>query len=394
MTERRRTAIVRALALLMWGCACALLAGCGGSSSAATGTATEQAGATGAATIAGVGSPAPHPELGPFGGYVWTGPVRSAHADWVVPRVLGRSPRGEAATWIAAEAPGASDRAPFVQVGVNEDNLDHRGDASCYAFYSTARLGFAPVHLFGVRPGDVISASLRRDRTRWQITIADGSTGTRRTVIARVGAGRFNEAEYDQEDVTDVRTHRPFPYPRLSVVRFTAMSVDDQPASPARLSSSWLTDSSGYLAPTAVAAGGFALQHTTLSTAGARYLALIDAQDAATDRSVQALAHWVSGGAPGPAGTIARHYARVTRATIAVLGETRWPAPARAAITAMRSDGQRLVALLAAVPRLASERRPVWAARFDRLVSALGMAGHAARQALHLPTHTVTAPAG
>ena len=149
------------------------LAGCGGSpashrhdagpaTTSTTGTRTSAAD-----TAAG----ALHPDLGPFAGYTWNGDVNSAHADWTVPRLLPSSAQGEAATWIGAEAPGPRRGAPFVQVGVNEGDTDGAGAAFYYAFYSTTRLHFHPVHLFGVRPEDEISATLRRSGASWQINI-------------------------------------------------------------------------------------------------------------------------------------------------------------------------------------------------------------------------------
>ena len=126
------------------------LAGCGGSpashrhdagpaTTSTTGTRTSAAD-----TAAG----ALHPDLGPFAGYTWNGDVNSAHADWTVPRLLPSSVRGEAANWIGAEAPGPRRGAPFVQVGVNEGDTDGAGAAFYYAFYSTTKLHFHPVHLF------------------------------------------------------------------------------------------------------------------------------------------------------------------------------------------------------------------------------------------------------
>jgi hypothetical protein len=256
--------MTRAGAMAVTVCIAVTLAGCGASHAPPrhdTGPATT-------ATI-GRGTPAAdtaggalHPNLGPFAGYAWNGDVDSAQADWAVPRLLPSSVRGEAATWIGAEAPGPGEAAPFVQVGVNEGDADAAGAAFYYAFYSTTKLHFHPVHLFDVSPGDQISAALRRHGARWQITFTDSTAGRQRQLSVAEGAGRrFNEAQYTQEDVTDARTGRPFPYPSLSPVRFTAVAADGMTPPPARLTASWLTEADGYLAPGPLHDGGFTLAH-------------------------------------------------------------------------------------------------------------------------------------
>ena len=81
-----------------------------------------------AKTIPHWSGPPAHPDLGPFAGYEWSVNVRSVHADWTVPHVTAGSPAGQAAAWVGAEAPGASGRAPFVQVGVHEGNSGGSSD--------------------------------------------------------------------------------------------------------------------------------------------------------------------------------------------------------------------------------------------------------------------------
>ena len=103
--------------------------GCGGSGdSRGAGTRAEPGGSHPAATAATgpaavVRGSEPHPQLGPFAGYdgCWSGTVRSAHADWTVPRFTAAIPAGQAAAWVG-KAPGRVGHAPFVQVGVHESN--------------------------------------------------------------------------------------------------------------------------------------------------------------------------------------------------------------------------------------------------------------------------------
>ena len=178
----------------------ATLAGCAGSQ-----TRDDAHRATSATDVAA----ALHPDLGPFAGYTWTGDVDSAHADWTVPRVLPGSVRGEAATWIGAEAPGPSRGAPFVQVGVNEGNTDGGSSPFYYAFYSTTKLHFHPVHLFDVSPGDQVSATLRRRGARWQIEFVDRTAGRQRQLSTAEGAGRAIQRGAVHPGGRHRRTHEP-----------------------------------------------------------------------------------------------------------------------------------------------------------------------------------------
>jgi len=384
MTRARFAAMVATIALT--------LAGCGGSHNAGRRSSAPTHAGTRAADSAPTGS---HPDLGPFAGYAWHGDARSVHAAWTVPRLRPGSVTGEAATWIGVEAPGSTGDAPFVQVGVNEGNTAGPGPPFYYAFYSTTKLHFHPVHLFDVLPGDEISATLRRSGARWQIVILDLTSSRERRLSAVQGAGRvFNEAQYTQEDVTSARTNQPFPYPSLSPVRFTEVSVDGKTPRAARLDSSWLTEANGYLAPGPMRGGAFRLSHRTISIAAVRYLQAIAAQDGATYGAMTSLLRWASGGATRPAVAAARRFAGVLRQTIAKLGTVRWPANARAKISAIRDDARRLCGLLATIRAVRPGGRLPWAQRLTRLVGALGSDGQAARRALRLPDAATLPPTG
>jgi hypothetical protein len=389
--------MTRAGAMAVTVCIAVTLAACGGShashrhdprraTTSTTGTETKAADTAGGAL---------HPDLGPFAGYAWSGDVHSAHADWTVPGLLPGSAQGEAATWIGAEAPGPTRGAPFVQVGVNEGNTDGAGAPFYYAFYSTTKLHFHPVHLFDVSPGDQISATLRRRGARWQIEVTDRTAGRGRQSSVAEGAGRrFNEAQYTQEDVTDARTGRPFPYPSLSPVRFTAVAADGVTPRPTGLTSSWLTEADGYLAPAPLHDGGFTLAHRQMTRAGLRYLRAIAAQDHATVTAIAHLLHWAQGGPARPAVVAARRFADVLRATVVTPRHERWPAGAHAAVSALRSDARALIALLSTIRTVTIVGRTAWAERFDRLTELVGADGQAARRALRLPGPTVPPAAG
>jgi hypothetical protein len=376
MTGIRAVAVVVGIAVT--------LAGCGGSRASNSHDADP---ATRAAAL--------HPDLGPFAGYAWSGDVNSASADWIVPRLLPGSAPGEAATWIGAEAPGPSHAAPFVQVGVNEGNPDGASRSFYYGFYSTTTLHFHPVHLFDVSPGDHVSATLRRRGARWQIEFVDRTAGRERQLSVTEGSGqRFNEAQYTQEDVTDARTSRPFPYPRLSSVRFTAIAANGLAPAPARLTSSWLTEADGYLAPGPLHDGAFTLAHARLTAAAVHYLRAVAVQDDATATAFPQLLRWAQG-EPAPRATAAaRRFASTLRATVATLGDERWPAGARPKVAALRMHARALVALLSRIPHVTADQRTAWAVRLDRLAEIVGADGQAARRALRLPSPTVPAAAG
>jgi hypothetical protein len=336
-----------------------------------------------------------HADLGPFAGYTWTGDVDSVHADWKVPRLLSGSAKGEAATWIGAEAPGPRQGAPFVQVGVNEGNTDAGNSPFYYAFYSTTKLHFHPVHLFDVAAGDQVSATLRQRGGSWQIELIDRTTGRQRQLAAAEGAGqRFNEAQYTQEDVTDARTSRPFPYPSLSAVRFTGIAANGVVPRPGQLTSSWLTEASGYLVPGPLDGGGFTLAHTHMTTAGYRYLRAIAAQDRATAAAFPQLLRWAEGERAPRAVAAAHHFSAVLRVTVGALSDERWPAGARTKVTALRSQADALIAVLSRIPHLTTVDRTVWAMRFARLAEQVRTDGQAARRALRLPSPMVPSSAG
>ena len=365
----------------------AALAGCAG-----TQTGQNPHRATTSATDVAAGL---HPDLGPFAGYTWTGDVDSAHADWTVPHVLPGSVTGEAATWIGAEAPGPRQGAPFVQVGVNEGNTDGDSPPFYYAFYSTTKLHFHPVHLFDVSPGDQVSATLRRHGPDWQIDFVDRSAGRQRQLSVAEGAGaRFNQAQYTQEDVTDARTSRPFPYPRLSPVRFSAVTVDGITPTPARLSSSWLTEATGYLAPAPLRGDAFTLSPTEMTTAGYRYLRAIAAQNGATATAFPRLLRWAQGEPAPRAAAAAHHFSTVLRVTVGALSDDRWPPGARAKVTQLRSDARALIALLSSIPNVTAVGRTAWAVRFGRLAQRVGADAQTARRALRLPQPMLPASAG
>ena len=246
----------------------------------------------------------PHPDLGPFAGYEWNVDVRSVHADWMVPHLRAACPPGRPRPWVGAEAPGTAGRAPFVQVGVHEGDTG-RADVSPAGLLLRVLLDDETPLPAGAAvrgaAGGRVSATLRRTGRRWRIEIDDLTTGRSRTLSSAEGAGRaFNEAQVNQEDVTDSRTGQPYPYPACRRFGSRMSSVNRGVRAGERLDSSWLTEANGYLAPGPLRQGAFALAHVAMTAVAYRYLREIAAQDAATAGDLTALERWATGRPVGP----------------------------------------------------------------------------------------------
>lgn len=236
----------------------------------------------------------PQASLGPLAGYVWEGGVTSVSGSWTVPRIASSSPDGQGGTWIGAQAPGTRNRAPFVQIGVNEERHPRVSDDYYYAFWSDTRHHFYPVDLFDVQPGDRITAAmaLSKGRCRWTLSISDArARATRRFSTADEGAGRFNEGQWLQEH----RTKGPSPYLTLADVRFSGLKVNGAPPRYADVYAQWMTLPAGRsLAPSPLAGDRFTLGPATLGEPARRYLRLAAAEDAATAQFAASLARFTA----------------------------------------------------------------------------------------------------
>lgn len=178
-----------------------------------------------------------------FAGYLWQGRVTAMSATWNVPS-LRTSTLGSAATWIGAQSGGSS--GPFIQVGIAEGRVIPKDDANLglppaayaafwYAFWSDAYHHFRLLPLAPVSSGDVVDASLRLVRGRWLVRLVDAKSLLRVRFSTRDEAHPLGTAEWLQEDVTNPKTSRRFPYPRLSAIRFKDLRVDGSPPSEAAL---------------------------------------------------------------------------------------------------------------------------------------------------------------
>jgi Peptidase A4 family len=238
---------------------CLVLTGCGATESRSAGTPIGRSHLP--ATVPAGSDPVPF--LGRFAGYIWSGKVRSLRGAWTVPRVLPGSGKGEAGTWIGAQAPGARENAPFIQAGTNEGRFaspDGRHSSDVYwAFWTDTRHHFLPITLFPVQPGDRIDAALTLRQGQWTISLVDLSSRTSVTFSTSEEArSSFVCGEWQQEDVGSVQ--RPGPYPLLSPLTFSDLRANGSAPDSAHLASASMNFDRSTLAPSRLADDSFTLR--------------------------------------------------------------------------------------------------------------------------------------
>ena len=193
-------------------------------------------------------APAPRPsrtQTRPVRRLHWNGTV-TAHMPTGPFRVSSPGPCGGGGGLVGAErraGPGCAVRAGRGPRG------QHGGPRPpfYYAFYSTTRLRFRPVHLFDVSPGDRVgdAAATRRAVAVVSTTGPSAAGGGCRWPRAPAALQR---GAVGQEDVTDAAPTGRF---RIRVSPRCA-SPGSRPTGwhrGARLTSSWLTEADGYFAP-------------------------------------------------------------------------------------------------------------------------------------------------
>jgi peptidase A4-like protein len=204
--------------------------------------------------------------FGAYGGYVWRGRVSSVEGSWTVPRIVEPSRFGLATTWIGSQSRDARGR--FIQIGSCElhgYSRAHVVENRYWAFWSDSMRNFHPQFLFRVRPGDAISASLAVAHGRSTLAIVDQTSGADvRFSTSGAANASFNEAQWTQEDASTA-TGEPFPYPSLTVVRFSGLAVNSAPPDYASLYSTWMSVNGVSLAPTPLVGDAFALKRVIVS---------------------------------------------------------------------------------------------------------------------------------
>jgi hypothetical protein len=333
--------------------------------------------------------------FGPFAGYQWHGNVRSLQASWKVPMLeAGSPPRACAGTWIGAEAPGSN--GPFIQIGTNEQLVTpHEARAwgvprnYYFAFWSTTAMHFKAQSLFLVRPGDRITASLVLVGGRWKLAIRDQTSGRAAHFATHQETGSaFNEAQWIQEDVTDGKTHKLFPYPQLSTVAFSSLLVNSKRPSYAYLYSQWMSEDGVNWAPIPLRNDAFALTRASVSAAGARYLRIIGQVDAAGDKFSTQSASWT---ARTPRQRIAAELATAVAALrngSRALRRASWPAPASQQVYSLAANLLTQISGDRAIASARPSRRAAVSSQAFPVYNGPDTYGHLIRRALHIPEIT------
>jgi hypothetical protein len=176
-------------------------------------------------------------------------------------------------TWISAQAPGT--RSAFIQIGTSElhgYSRAHVVENRYWAFWSDTARHFHPQFLFGVRPGDALTASLALSRGRWALALVDHTSGSAvRLSTSEDANAPFDEAQWAQEDATTATGDR-FPYPSLTGLRFSALAVNSKAPNYASLYSTWMSVNGLSWAPTPLTHDAFALRQATVDPTGEYYL--------------------------------------------------------------------------------------------------------------------------
>ena len=249
----------------------------------------ELAPGSGSEKVAGGFSDAP---FGPFAGYAWVGGVHSVGASFTVPRIAGGSPLSDASTWIGVQGQGPPAR--FVQVGAVESRFwfprKQKAADVYYTFWSDTARHFKAKLLFGVNPGDTLSASLALVGKQWTLAIADNTSGKKAQLsIAGEAKAPFNQAEWTQEDPGSENNHAR--YPRMAAPVFQHLTVNS--AAPAPIYSQWMSVNHSNLAPTVVQDDSFTLQRApVVGAAGMQYMRLTTAALAVGQRFDTERAGW------------------------------------------------------------------------------------------------------
>jgi protein-disulfide isomerase len=338
---------------------------------------------------------------GKFAGYLWRGHVTSVRASWTVPRVLGAGgPIAGASTWIGAEA--IHPHNAFIQIGTQEERVAPPGRAPenvYFAWWSDIGHEFLAQHLFRVKPGDSLSASLvLAPPGQWTLTIADSTSGTSAHFSTNEETNaEFNQAEWLQEHPGG-EGQIPLPYPQLTTVHFRQLQVNSAAPKYADLYSQWMSVIGRSLAPSPLRDDSFTIRSATISAAGAWYLHTVLPATAAADAFSSQLAKWTAATPYLQMASANSTDARALREAIHALAGGRWPKSARGPIRSLIHDWRSTLARL----RLPAPANPTalaeWRAAWERTSEANEFRGasetpaHPVARALNVPDIVPAAP--
>jgi hypothetical protein len=186
-------------------------------------------------------------------------PVTQISAQWKVPTILARSPKGSACTWIGAQLAGTA----FIQLGTCEYYLPST-PPFYEAFWSDRALGFHAQFLGTELAGDSFSALMRQTKQGWILEFknTDPLSHLKRTIKTSYGAGvHFDEAEWIQEDPgLSLNAPEYEPYPLMSSVAFHVLRLNMHPPQLSGQDRAALIAADGiFLVPTPVHGDAFTL---------------------------------------------------------------------------------------------------------------------------------------
>jgi len=287
------------------------------------------------------------PLFGPFAGYSWHGSVREVSAVMVVPQIKGCPDHGAAGTWIGAEGHINPDTqvAPFFQVGVNEECTTPQNNY--YAFWSSTAERFRPLWLLSVDPGDVVQLSMHANGDHWVMSARDETSNAQQAKAVNVaGQSPLDLASWHQEDVTDKDTSDPLPYPRLGVVRFSALRINNRPPRAKALTTIWMSTAHAILGPSRLISDAFSIGTIKPSAAALHYQRQAVREDFAAYLFYTRLEAWTASSPSGAIKAGALSFARAMQESITSLRLYHWSANVRPAIDRLLDASERLRSLL------------------------------------------------
>jgi hypothetical protein len=261
--------------------------------------------------------------FGQFAGYNWLGHVNEVAATWTVPRIIRG--RGAAGTWIGAEAAGKP--GPFIQIGTNEQRGTFPGQQEYFSFWSDTSAHFHAIELFGVHPGDRISARLELSHARWQLAITDTNSGDRSVFeTADEARASFSNAEWLQEDITNTKARRVYDYPELSPIGFRDLKVNSRAPAYKSVRSSWMSAGASNFAPTPLHNDAFTISPATIGAAGSRYLRIAKREDDADAALEEQASRWTARTPRPQRAAAVKSLVAALLTNDRELAEARWPA--------------------------------------------------------------------
>jgi hypothetical protein len=264
--------------------------------------------------------------FGPFAGYAWIGSVHSVGASFTVPHIAGGSALSAAGTWIGVQGAGPPSR--FVQIGATESRFwspqKQKTVDVYFTFWSdTARHDKAKL-LFGVSPGDTLSASLTLANKQWTLAITDDASRKKaRFSIGDEADAPFNQVEWIQEDPGHKNDHAR--YPQMAPPVFQDLTVNSTKPSQAVLYSQWMSVNHSDLAPTTPHDDSFTLEQAPAASAGAaQYLRLFAVAGAAFDTFETERKNWNAKTPYEQIATASSQFITATQSGIRSLVAARW----------------------------------------------------------------------